>query len=61
MKLLRVLQENEVDPVGGEKVHKIDVRIISATNKNLQELVANGQFREDLFYRLMYFLLKFLC
>ncbi|WP_438993114.1 sigma-54 interaction domain-containing protein [Pseudemcibacter sp.] len=55
VKLLRVLQENEVDPVGGEKVHKIDVRIISATNKNLQELVANGQFREDLFYRVNVF------
>ena len=55
VKLLRVPQENEVDPVGGEKVHKIDVRIISATNKNLQELVANGQFREDLFYRVNVF------
>jgi len=55
VKLLRVLQENEVDPVGGEKVHKIDVRIISATNKNLEELVANGKFREDLFYRVNVF------
>ena len=51
-KLLRVLQEKEVRRIGGEKTIKIDARIISATNKNLQELVEAGKFREDLFYRL---------
>ncbi len=51
-KLLRVLQEQEFDRVGGSKPVKVDVRILAATNRNLQELVQNGQFREDLFYRL---------
>ena len=51
-KLLRVLQEKEVRRIGGEKNIKIDARIISATNKNLQELVEDGKFREDLYYRL---------
>jgi PAS domain S-box-containing protein len=51
-KLLRVLQEKEVRRVGGEKTIPINVRIISATNKNLEELVHNEQFREDLYYRL---------
>ena len=51
-KLLRVLQEKEVRRIGGEKVIKIDARIISATNKNLQDLVEQGKFREDLYYRL---------
>jgi transcriptional regulator with PAS, ATPase and Fis domain len=51
-KLLRVLQEKEVRRIGGEKNIPINVRIISATNKNLQELVYNEQFREDLYYRL---------
>jgi transcriptional regulator with PAS, ATPase and Fis domain len=51
-KLLRVLQEKEVRRIGGEKSVPINVRIISATNKNLQELVNNEQFREDLYYRL---------
>ncbi len=51
-KLLRVLQEREVTRVGGEKVIKINVRVISATNKNLKELVEKKEFREDLFYRL---------
>ncbi|MFN2382666.1 MAG: sigma-54-dependent transcriptional regulator [Gemmatimonadota bacterium] len=52
VKLLRVLQEKELERVGGEKTIQVDVRIISATNKDLAPLVAQGAFREDLFYRL---------
>lgn len=51
-KLLRVIQEREFMPVGSNDVKKVDVRIVAATNDNLQELVSKGQFREDLFYRL---------
>ncbi|MGL6106440.1 sigma-54 dependent transcriptional regulator PrdR [Romboutsia sp.] len=51
-KLLRVLQEKEVRRIGGEKLIKINCRVICATNKNLQELVQKGEFREDLYYRL---------
>ena len=51
-KLLRVMQEKTIDKVGGEKVYNVDVRIIAATNKNLEQLVYQGKFRKDLFYRL---------
>jgi len=51
-KLLRVLQEKEVDRIGGRAPVSIDVRIIATTNRDLQALVRNGDFREDLFYRL---------
>lgn len=51
-KLLRVLQEREITRVGGTKPIKIDVRIIAATNQNIQEQIKNGTFRADLFYRL---------
>lgn len=51
-KLLRVLQEREVDTVGGSKPVPVDIRVISATRKNLEQMIQEGTFREDLYYRL---------
>ena len=54
-KLLRVLQSREIERLGGHKVIPVDVRLVAATNRNLQEMVLDGTFRDDLFYRLNVF------
>ncbi len=52
VKLLRVLQERKIERVGSTKSIDIDVKIISATNKNLEDMISQGTFREDLYYRI---------
>jgi PAS domain S-box-containing protein len=54
-KLLRVLQESELERVGDDVTRSVDVRVIAATNRNLEQLIVDGEFREDLFYRLSVF------
>jgi transcriptional regulator with GAF, ATPase, and Fis domain len=55
VKLLRVLEEGEIERVGGSETVKVDVRVIASTKKNLKDMVAEGKFREDLYYRLNVF------
>jgi len=55
VRLLRVLQNNEIERVGGDKVIKLDIRVIAATNRNLEEMLEKNEFREDLWFRLNVF------
>ncbi len=57
-KLLRVLQDGVIRPVGSNREHQVDVRVVAATNKDLEKLIKDGTFREDLFYRLETFTLR---
>ena len=58
VKLLRFLQDKSFERVGGTKKVHVDLRIISATNRNLEDTVKEGRFREDLYYRLMVYLIS---
>ncbi len=58
VKLLRVLQDHTLERIGGRKIIELDIRFLAATNKDLEEMVNNGEFREDLFYRLAVVTLK---
>ncbi len=55
VRLLRVLQENEIERIGGSETVPVDIRVIAATHRNLEEMIANGKFREDLYFRLNVF------
>mgnify|MGYP006292573211 CR=1 FL=1 len=55
VKLLRVLQEREFERVGGNRTQRVNVRVVTATNRNLEEMIERGEFREDLYYRLAVF------
>lgn len=58
--VLRALQENKISRVGSDKDIKVNVRVVAATNKNLQKEIEEGRFREDLYHRLLLFLSRFL-